>query len=129
MLFYLQPQALNLHCPKKLLKIQAAKYAKLKYVASTSTYPYSYCRSRQHEKKHTAKILWWGRGEKTTNKTKFVRASQQNSMRKSHNHHNFIFRSSIQRYIWSFQQNTMPSTIMDQAFYLKTYFLFLNPQW
>lgn len=50
-------------------------------------------------KKSTQPKSFGGGGEKTTNKTKFVRASQKNSMRKSYNHHNFIFRSSIQKYM------------------------------
>lgn len=60
-----------MHCPKKLLKIQAAKYAKLKYLAGPSTYPYSYCRSRQHEKKRkqTAKILKNKKQNKTKSRT------------------------------------------------------------
>ena len=117
-----------MHDPKKLLKIQAAKYAKLKYLASTSTYPYSYCRSRQHEQKQTAKILWGGGGEKQQLRPNLLEAANKTPCE------NFIiittlFSDQASKGIWSFQQNTMPSTIMDQAFYLKTYFLFLNPQW
>lgn len=115
---------LKLHFRSKLLKIQAASYAKLKCLAGPSTCPYSYCRSRQHEKKQPAKVLQKTKQKQTLN----VRGSQKNSMRKFCNNHNFILRSSIQTGIWSFQQNTMPSTIVGQAFYLKIYF-FLNPQW
>lgn len=66
-----------MHYPKKLFKIRAAKYAKLKYLASTSTYPYSYYRSRQREKKQTAKILFGKRKEKQQIKPNLLEAARK----------------------------------------------------